>query len=148
MWRRETSQFFLKQILAVHFVIMLFQRHICDYCCFQVVIKTREKQTWRRETLQFFLNYTLAVHFVKILLQCDICDYLCFQVVIKTHEKQKRRRETSQLFLKHKLAVHFVKTLFQCTEVGREFLMYFGFWDFLALDNVFMPNQRCSQLKT
>ena len=26
------------------------------------------------------------------------------------------------------------------TEVGREFLMYFGFWDFLALDNVFMPN--------
>ena len=38
----------------------------------------------------------------------------------------------------------FKKPLFieirDCTEVGREFLMYFGFWDFLALDNVFMPN--------
>ena len=92
----------------------LFHCDICDYCYFQVVIKTHEKRTWRRENLQFFLKHTLAVHFVKTLFQCHICDYCCFQVVIKTHEKQTCRRETSQFFLKHILAVHFVKTLFQC----------------------------------
>ena len=42
-WRRETSQFFLKHTLAVHFVKMLLQCDICDYCCFQVVIKTHAK---------------------------------------------------------------------------------------------------------
>ena len=92
----------------------LFQCDICDYCCFQVDIKTHEKQTWRRETSQFFLKHTITVHFAKTLFQCDICDYCCFQVVIKTHEKQTWRRETSQFILKHTLAVHFVKKLFQC----------------------------------
>ena len=71
----------------------LFQCDICDYCCFQVVIKTHEKQTWRRETSQFILIHTLAIHFVKKLFQCDICDYCCFQVVIKTHEKQTWKRK-------------------------------------------------------
>ena len=37
--KRETSQFFLKHTLAVHFVKRLFQCHICDYCCFQVDLK-------------------------------------------------------------------------------------------------------------
>ena len=87
---------------------------ICDYCCFQVVIKTHEKQTCRREASQFFLKHTLAVHFVKTLFQYHICDYYGFQVIMKTHEKETWRRETPQFFLKHKLAVHFVKKLFQC----------------------------------
>ena len=84
----------------------LFQCDIFDYYCFQVVIKTHEKQIQRRKTSQFFLKHTLAVHFVKKLFQCDICYYCCFQVDIKTHEKQTWRRETSQFILLHTLAVH------------------------------------------
>ena len=91
------SQNTLKQFI---FVKKLLQCHICDYCCFQVDIKTHEKPTWRRETSSFFLKHIIAVHFVKKLFQCDICDFSCFQVVIKTHEKQTWRRETSCFFLK------------------------------------------------
>ena len=92
----------------------LFQCDIFDYYCFQVVIKTHEKQIQRRETSQFFLKHTLAVHFVKKLFQCDICYYCCFQVDIKIHEKQTWRRETLQFILIHILAVHCVLKLFQC----------------------------------
>ena len=90
----------------------LFQCDICDYCCFQVVIKTHEKQTWRRETSQFILKHTLAVHFAFKLFQCHICHYCCFKLLLK-HMKTWRR-ETSQFILIHTLAVHFVKKLFQC----------------------------------
>jgi hypothetical protein len=55
----------LKHTLAVHFGKNLFQCDICDYCCFQVDIKTHEKQTWKRKTSWFFLKHTLAVHFCK-----------------------------------------------------------------------------------
>ena len=79
------------------FVKKLLQCDICKYCCFQVVIKTHEKQTWRRETSQFFLKHSFAVHFVKKMFQCDICHYCCFQVNIKTHAKQTWRRKTVQV---------------------------------------------------
>ena len=38
------------------------QCDICDYGCFQVDIKTHEKETWRRETSLFFSKHTLSVH--------------------------------------------------------------------------------------
>ena len=56
---------FLCVDFAVHFVKTLFQCHICDYCCFQVDIKTHQKQTWKRKPSWFFWNHTLAVHFCK-----------------------------------------------------------------------------------
>ena len=90
----KTHSFFIKHTFAVHFVKKLFQCDICDYCCFQVVIETHEKQIWRRETSQFFLKHILAAYFVKKLFQCDICDYCCFQVVIKTHEKENGGEKT------------------------------------------------------
>ena len=109
-WKKKNgfSQTTLQQFI---FVKKLLQCDICDYCCFQVDIKTHEKETWRRETSQLFLKtHTISS---QNLFQCDICDYCCFQVDNKTHEKLMWRRETSQFFLKHIFAVHFVKTLFQ-----------------------------------
>jgi hypothetical protein len=41
------SQTTLQQFI---FVKKLLQCDICDYCCFQVDIKTHEKETWRKET--------------------------------------------------------------------------------------------------
>ena len=45
-----------------------------------------------------------------------------------------------KIFVESKLSNLPYNVAKRSTEVGREFLMYFGFWDFLALDNVFMPN--------
>ena len=93
-WKRETSLFFLKHTLAVHFVRKLFQCDICDFL-FSISYLKHMKNKHGGETSYFFSKHTLAVHFVKKLFQCDICDYCCFQVVIKTHEKQIWRRENS-----------------------------------------------------
>jgi hypothetical protein len=52
----EKPSFILKHTLAVHFGKNLFQCDICDYCCFQVDIKTHQKQTWKRKPHGFSQN--------------------------------------------------------------------------------------------
>ena len=112
-WRRETSLFFLKHTLAVHFVKKLFQCDICDFLFSSSFLKHMKNIKEERNLIVFPKTHTCS-SFCKEAVPMWYLWLAVFNLLFKTHEKQAWRRETSLFFSQHTLAVHFVKKLFHC----------------------------------
>ena len=66
--------------------------------CFQVNIKTHEKETWRRETSQFFSKHTLSVY--RIYSNVIFVTIAVFKLILKQMEKKNMEERNLIVFLK------------------------------------------------